>query len=113
MDPLGFALEHFDAVGRWRDRGESGAPIDASGTLPDGTRFDGVTGLRALLAGRSDQFVMALTEKLLGYAVGREVGYHDGPTVRTIVRAASRDDSRFAAIVLGIAKSPAFQMRRD
>ena len=90
MDPLGFALENFDAVGRWRTLGESSEPIDASGVLPDGTKFDGPAGLRQALLAQSDQFVTTLTEKLLTYALGRGVEYYDAPAVRAIVRDAAR-----------------------
>ncbi|HLF13189.1 MAG TPA: DUF1592 domain-containing protein [Gammaproteobacteria bacterium] len=110
MDPLGFALENFDAVGRWRTLGESGAPIDAAGTLPDGTPFEGAAGLRdALLS--SDQFVATLTEKLLTYALGRGVEYYDMPAVRAIVREAAANDYRFSAFIVGVVQSPPFQMR--
>jgi mono/diheme cytochrome c family protein len=113
MDPLGFALETFDAVGRWRTHGESGAPVDASGTLPDGTTFDGVAGLRRALLAAPGQFVTTLTEKLLTYAIGRELGYHDAPAVRTITRQALARGARFSGIVIGIVESRPFQMRRS
>ena len=113
MDPLGFALENFDAVGRWRDRSESGAAIDASGRLPDGTTFEGVSGLRRILLARPDRFVTTLTEKLLVYALGRELGYYDSPAVRAIVRETASGDYRFGALVAAIAKSRPFQMRRS
>jgi hypothetical protein len=113
MDPLGFALENFDAIGRWRTASESGTPIDASGRLPDGAAFDGIAGLRGVLMARSDRFVMTFAEKLLTYAVGRELGYYDAPAIRTIARDAARDSHRFAAIVLGIVKSRPFQLRRS
>ena len=112
MDPLGFALENFDAIGRYRTRGESGAPIDASASLPDGTTFEGVGGLRQLLVSRSDLFVMGLTEKLLAYAVGRKVAQHDAPAIRQMVRLAG-PDYRFSSIVLGLVRSVPFQMRRS
>jgi hypothetical protein len=111
MDPIGFALENFDAVGRWRARSESGAPIDASGVLPDGTKFEGVTGLRQLLMGRRELFVGGVTQKLLTYAVGRKYAYLDAPAVRKIVREAARDDYRFSSLVLGIVNSTPFLMR--
>src|SRR5262249_16907369 len=113
MDPLGFSLENFDAVGRWRSTGEGGAPIDASGTLPDGMRVDGPDGLRMLLLQRQEQFVQTLTEKLLTYALGRSVEFFDMPTVRTITREAAGSDYRWSSIILGIIKSPSFQMRRS
>ncbi|MGE3511266.1 MAG: DUF1592 domain-containing protein [Vicinamibacterales bacterium] len=112
MDPLGFALENFDAVGRWRTAGESGASIDASGSLPDGTAFDGASGLRAALVRRPDRFATALAEKLLTYAIGRNLTAHDGAAVRRIVRQAAGDDYRFGSLVLGVITSTPFQMRR-
>jgi hypothetical protein len=112
MDPLGFALENFDATGRWRTLDEAGGPIDASGKLPDGTAFDGADGLRDALLG-SDRFVMTLTEKLLTYAVGRGVEYYDQPAVRKIVRDAAASDYRFSALVTGVVQSAPFQMRRS
>ena len=111
MDPLGFALENFDAVGGWRDA-ENGTPVDGSAVLPDGTRFRGPAGLRAFLVGQRRQFVEAMTEKLLAYALGRRLEYYDRPTVRGIVREAAASDYRLSDIVLGIVRSPAFQMRR-
>ena len=113
MDPLGFALENFDFVGRWRTRDESFFPIDASGSLPDGTTFDGVVGLRQAVLKRPDQFVSTMTEKLLAYALGRGLEYHDAPAIRTIVRAASRDEYRFSTLILGIVESLPFQMKRS
>ena len=92
MDPLGLALESFDAVGHLRTvRGSSTEPIDVSGVMPDGTAFEGAAGLRDILVGRSDQFVQTLTEKLLTYALGRGVEYHDMPAVRGILRDAADD----------------------
>ena len=113
MDPIGFSLENFDAVGNWRQVSEAGTPIDASGTLPDGAAFDGPTGLRDLLLDRPDDFVGTVTEKLMGYALGRGIEYYDAPTVRGIVRDAAGDDYRWSTIILGIVKSTAFQMRRS
>jgi mono/diheme cytochrome c family protein len=113
MDPLGFALENFDAIGRWRTNSEGGQPIDATGTLPDGTAFQGLLGLRRALLATPDQFVTTFTEKLLTYAVGRELGYYDAPAVRAIVHGSAADQHRFAAVVLGIVKSRPFQMRRS
>ena len=112
MDPPGFALEQFDAVGRFRTRSESNAPIDASGMLPDGTNFEGVVGLREALLKRPELFVTTLTEKLLTYALGRGVDHTDAPAVRAIRREAARDRPRFSSVILGIIKSPPFQMRR-
>ena len=113
MDPPGFALEQFDAVGRHRTRNEAGAPIDASGTLPDGTVFEGAAGLRAALLKRPELFVTTLTEKLLTYALGRGVEHYDAPAVRAVVRDAERGGFRFSSIVLGIVESLPFQRRRS
>jgi mono/diheme cytochrome c family protein len=110
MDPPGLALENFDAVGRWRDT-EDGLPIDASGAMPDGTKFDGVVGLREVLLKNGDLVVGTLTEKLMIYALGRGLEVYDAPAVRKIVRE-SGDDHRFSAIVLGVVNSLPFQMRR-
>ena len=113
MDPPGFALEQFDAVGKYRRHNEADAPIDASGVLPDGTAFEGAAGLRDALLKRPDLFVTTLTEKLLTYALGRGVEHYDSPAIRAIVRDAERDDSRFSSIILGIVESVPFQMRRS
>ena len=112
MDPLGFALENFDAVGRWRDRDDLGQPIDSSATLPDGTRFQGAAGLRDVMLKRSDEFVGGMTEKLLTYALGRRAAYYDAPVVRAVVRDAAKHDYHFSSFVLGIVKSVPFQMRQ-
>ena len=111
MDPLGFALENFDAVGRWRTRSESNDAIDASGVLPDGTSFEGPDGMRQALLREPKRFVATVTEKLLTYALGRNVESYDMPAVRAIVRDAERNDYRFSSIVLGIVRSTPFQMR--
>ena len=113
MDPLGFALENFDAVGRWRSLGETNLPIDATGQLPNGEQFEGPAGLRAALLRSPDQFVITITDKLLTYALGRGVEAFDAPTVRAIVREAARDDYRFSTIVTGIVNSTPFQMRKS
>ena len=113
MDPPGFALEEFDAVGRHRTHNEANAPIDASGVLPDGTAFEGAAGLREALLGRPDLFVTTLTEKLMTYALGRGVEHYDAPAIRAIVRDAERNGSRFSSIILGIVRSVPFQMRRS
>ena len=110
MDPIGFALEHFDAVGRWRDE-DAGAPIDAKSELPDGSVIDGPEGVQALLTGRPELFVGALTEKLMMYALGRNVQYYDAPAVRAVVRAAASRNYEFSAIVEGVVASVPFQMR--
>jgi uncharacterized protein DUF1592/uncharacterized protein DUF1588/uncharacterized protein DUF1585/uncharacterized protein DUF1595/uncharacterized protein DUF1587/cbb3-type cytochrome c oxidase subunit III len=111
MDPIGFALDNFDAVGRWRTVDESAAPIDASGVFPDGTKFEGVAELRQLLLNRPERFVSTLTENLLTYSLGRSLAYYDAPTVRAIVRGAARSDYDFSSLVMGIVKSMPFQMR--
>ncbi len=110
MDPVGFALENYDAVGRWRSQ-DAGVPVDASGTLPDGTWFDGPVEFRRALLNRPQLFVSTATEKLLTYALGRGLEYYDAPAVRGIVRGAARNDYRFSSLVLGAIQSPAFQMR--
>jgi hypothetical protein len=113
MDPLGFALENFDAVGQWRTTGEGGAPIDVSGALPDGTQFQGPGGLQQLLLSHREEFVATVTEKLLTYALGRGLEYYDMPTVRAITRQAAAHDYRWTSIILGIVKSTPFQLRRS
>jgi len=110
MDPIGFSLENYDAVGRWRTT-DAGVPIDNSGGLPDGSRFDGVAGLEEGLLRRPDVFVGALAAKLLTFALGRGVEYYDGPAVREIVRTAREGDYRFSALITGIVKSVPFRMR--
>jgi hypothetical protein len=112
MDPIGFALENFDAVGAWRTR-EAAGPIDASGELADGSRVDGVAGLRRALVSHPEVFAGTLTEKLLTYALGRGLDYPDMPAVRSIVSSASRDGYRFSSIVLGIVNSAPFRMRAN
>ncbi|HEY9181920.1 MAG TPA: DUF1588 domain-containing protein, partial [Gammaproteobacteria bacterium] len=112
MDPLGLALENFSAVGQFRTHDpDTGTPIDASGTLPDGTQVAGAPDLRRALAARPETFVQALTENLLTFALGRETDHRDMPTVREIVRRAKDDDYRFESIVLGIVSSDAFRKR--
>jgi hypothetical protein len=113
MDPLGFALENFDAVGRWRTTSEAGTPIDASGVLPDGTKFEGPADLRKALLNRREEFVGTVTEKLLTYALGRGVDYRDRPAIRTIMRGAAPTDYRWSSLILGIVESTPFQMRRS
>lgn len=110
MDPIGFSLENFDAVGAWRAR-EPGGPIDASGQLADGTKVEGVAGLRDAIVRRPDMFASTLTEKMLTYGLGRGVDYYDMPAVRAIVRDAAQSNYRFSAIVMGIVRSTPFQMR--
>ena len=113
MDPLGFALEHFDAIGKWRETGEAGDPVDASGVFPDGSGFEGLAGLKAMLLSRHEQFVWTVTEKLTTYALGRGLEYYDMPAVREIIREAASDDYKWSSLVLGIVESAPFQMRRS
>jgi mono/diheme cytochrome c family protein len=110
IDPPGFALEHYDAVGRWRAL-EAGQPVDARGGLPDGSEFAGVEGLERALLARPDLFARTLTEKLLVFALGRGLEPGDAPAVRAIVRAAAANDYRFSSIVLALVESVPFQMR--
>jgi hypothetical protein len=112
MDPVGFALENFDAVGRWRTL-EEGQPIDAAGGLPGGGEFAGVAGLEQALLNRPDLFVQTLAEKLLTFALGRGLEYYDAPAVRQIVREAKNDNYRFSRLIQGIVQSTPFQMRRS
>jgi len=111
IDPLGFALENFDVIGGWRSIDESGKPVDARGTTTGGVEIDGLTGLRALLLDRPDQFPRTVTEKLLAYALGRPLEYVDRPAVRKIVRDAAAHDYRWSSLILGIVESPTFLMR--
>jgi hypothetical protein len=113
MDPLGFALENFDAIGQWRSQDRwAGIPIDASGELIDGTKVSSPADVRKALLKRTPQFVQTFTEKLMTYAMGRSVEYYDMPTVRQIVRDAARDNYRFSSLVMGVVKSAPFQMRK-
>jgi hypothetical protein len=113
IDPVGFALENFNAVGQWRTHEGEGESIDASGALPGAGEFNGVAGLEDALLSRPEMFVGALTEKLLTFALGRGVEYYDAPAVRKIVRDSAKDRYRFSSIIMGIAKSAPFQMRRS
>jgi hypothetical protein len=112
IDPAGFALENFDAIGRWRTVDESFNAIDASGALPDGTTFNGVTELRAALTSHPERFSHTVTEKLLTYALGRGVEFYDMPAIRTILRGAASEGYKMQTIILGIVKSYPFQFRR-
>ena len=111
MDPIGFAMENFDAVGKWRDQ-DAGKPIDVSSKLPDGTVVDGIQGVRDLILHDPERFVGAVTQKLLMYGIGRNVQYFDAPAIRKIVRDAAASDYTFASLVLGVAQSDPFQMRK-
>jgi hypothetical protein len=114
MDPIGLSLERYDGVGRFRTLSESSQPIDASGALPDGTRFEGEAGLKQALLAKPDQFATTIAEKLLTYALGRGVEYYDQPAVRAIVRDAARREYRFSSgLILGVVQSTPFQMRRS
>jgi hypothetical protein len=113
MDPLGFALENFDGLGGWRvSTGPGAGPIDASGALPDGTKFMGPAGLRDVLLKKQDMFVENFTERLLTYALGRGLEEYDNAALRKIAREAAVDNQKWSAIILGIVKSTPFRMRR-
>jgi hypothetical protein len=111
MDPLGFPLENFDAIGQWRDT-EGEVPIDAATVLPDGTKVDGPVAFRNALLARREEFVTNFTEKLMTYALGRGVEYYDAPSVRRIVSDTSAREYRWSDIILSIVNSVPFQMRR-
>jgi mono/diheme cytochrome c family protein len=111
IDPLGFALEQYDAIGGWRTVDESGRPVDATATTLSGAKLEGLPGLRTLLLSEPDQFPRTVTEKLLAYALGRRLEYYDRPAVRAIVRDAAASDYRWSALIAGIVKSPPFLMR--
>jgi hypothetical protein len=114
MDPLGFALDNYDGIGRWRTTsGATNTPIDSSGVLPDGTKFQGPAELKKILLSRREQFVTTFTERLLTYALGRGVEYYDQPAVRKIVRGAAPGDYRWSSLISGIVQSTPFQMRRS
>jgi Protein of unknown function (DUF1592)/Protein of unknown function (DUF1588)/Protein of unknown function (DUF1585)/Protein of unknown function (DUF1587)/Protein of unknown function (DUF1595)/Planctomycete cytochrome C len=113
MDPLGFALENFDAIGQWRTTGEAGTPIDATGSLPDGAQFQGLEGLQKLLVSHREEFAATVTEKLLTYALGRGLEYYDMPAIRAITRQAASHDYRWTSLILGIVQSTPFQLRRS
>ncbi len=110
MDPIGFSLENFDAVGQWRTTDE-GAKIDPAGVMFNGAKIDGPVALREILMAKPEIFAGVFTEKLMIYALGRGVQYYDMPAVRAIVRDAARNDYRFSSIVLGIVKSTPFEMK--
>lgn len=112
MDPLGFALDSFDAIGRIRTIGEGGDAVDATGALPDGTTFSGIAGVRSLVASRPDAFVRMLTTKLMTYALGRAIEPGDMPAVRGAVRGAAVSGYTWSALVDGIITSVPFQMRQ-
>jgi hypothetical protein len=111
MDQLGFALENFDAIGEWRDIYPSGTPVDASGQLPDGSKFNGPIELKKLLREHSDQFVTTVTERLLTYALGRGLEAYDAPALRAIKRSSAADGYRFASLIQQIVMSVPFTER--
>ena len=112
MDPLGFALENYDAIGRWRVTDEAGVAGDASGGRADGTAVNGPATFREALLQYEDSFMRTVTEKLLTYALGRSIEYYDQPAIRQIVAAAASDEYRWSSIILEIVQSMPFQMRR-
>jgi hypothetical protein len=111
MDPIGFALENYDAVGKWRDD-DAGKPIDVKSSLPDGTEVNGLGGVKQLVLKSPEQFVEALTSKLMMFALGRNVQYFDEPAIRQIARDSAKQNYTFASQVLGVVASPQFQMRQ-
>ena len=113
MDPLGLALENFDAIGSFRDVNSDETPIDASGKLPNGTEFNGPAQLREALWLDCDQFASTFIERILTYALGRGLEYYDMPAVREIMREAAQQDYRWSSIVMQVVESQPFQMRRS
>ena len=112
IDPVGFSLENFNAVGQWRDFDADGQPVDASGAVPGGGEFRGIDGLENAVLARPELFVATLTDNLMTFALGRGVDYYDAPAVRKILRDAGKDRYRFSSLILGIVQSAPFQMRR-
>jgi len=112
MDPLGFALDNFDGLGTWRTFTGINEPIDSSGVLPDGTKFDGPAGLREVLVTKKHMFIETFTERLMTYALGRGVEEYDHPALRKITREAASENHRWSSLILGIVNSTPFQMRR-
>ena len=112
IDPAGFALENFDAIGRWRTT-EEGIPVDSTGGLPDGSKCSGVAGLEQGLLGHPEIFAGTMTEKLLTFALGRGVEPYDAPAIRQILRQAQADNYRFSSLILGIVNSTPFKMRKS
>ena len=111
MDPLGFGLENFDAIGQWRTT-DSGIPIDATGVLLDGSTFQGPADLRKALVASKFNFLTAVTQKMITYGVGRHFEYYDAPSIRQIIRDAEATNYRWSSMILGVVKSTPFQMRR-
>jgi hypothetical protein len=112
IDPVGFALENYNAVGQWRGFEPDGQPVDATGAVPGSGEFSGVDGLEDAILARPELFATALTENLMTFALGRGVEHYDAPAVRKILRSAAKDGYRFSSILLGIVQSAPFQMRR-
>jgi hypothetical protein len=110
MDPIGFALENFNGVGEWR-HDVDGVKVDSSGSLPDGTKFNGPMELRQIVLRNPERFAHTVVDKMLTYALGRGTEYYDGPAIRKIVADAAKTDYRWSSIILGIVKSEPFQMR--
>ena len=109
MDPLGFSLENFDALGKWRDVAD-GEKVDGSASMPDGTAFEGIAGLRKHLTEHKDDYIRTVTEKLLSYGIGRGIEYYDQPAIRKIAREAALSDFRWSSLVLGVIRSQPFTM---
>ena len=111
IDPIGFALENFDSVGNWRDKGPDGAPLDTAGTLVDGTQVNGPAALRQAILSRPNAFATILAERMMTYALGRKVEPSDMPVVRRIVKNVAQNDYKLSSVVMGIVESAPFQMR--
>jgi uncharacterized protein YceH (UPF0502 family) len=109
FEPMGLAMENFDAVGQWRTT-EVGNPIDSVGIVTDGTRIDGIKGLRELSVRKREMFTEVVVENLLTYAIGRGLDYNDMPLVRSLTHEAAKDDYRFSTLIMGVVQSPAFTM---
>jgi hypothetical protein len=112
MDPLGFAMEQFDAIGRFRTR-SANAPVDATAVFADGTPLNGVAGVRSFVLSHRENYVHTFVEKLMTFALGRHLDYRDQPAIRQIVRDAALSDYRWSAIILGVVQSSSFQPRGD
>jgi hypothetical protein len=112
MDPLGFALENFDVIGRWRTSDEGG-PIDASSTLPNGDSLDGPAGLRAAILSRAEDFAGGTVERLMTFALGRQIDGRDQPAIRRILRETAPGRYRFSDLILGVVNSVPFRMRQE
>jgi hypothetical protein len=109
FEPMGLAMENFDAVGQWRTM-EVGAPIDSVGVITDGTRIDGIKGLRELSVRKGEVFTEVVIENLLTYAIGRGLDHNDMPLVRSLTHQAAKDDYKFSSLIMGVVQSPAFTM---